>query len=443
MKKEILILYTFIFLSLNLSGQQLTAESPLSDLLAALEKARKETDNSEVFRLCNILGYQYWRIGELDQASGYFGIALNVAESRGNQQAIASLNNHLGLIKTELDQPDSALIYLQAALKVYQLMNRKESIASEFLNIALALQQSENYDEAVLYLEKGLLVAKELNDLRLIQKYYGIIAETYQLMGKNEEAMAYYDQFRMLEKKFQEEFLEIKKKEAQNAVQSAETEKDLAIQAKIEKEIALENTSTALNEAIKISREKALQLDLLEKESRIRDLELLEKKAQLHSASLLRNSLIGGGFMMMVLAGVMFVAYWNKKTSNLLLAKRNSEISTQRDQIQAQSIELAHAFTEIKDQHLKISRSLNYAQRIQEAMLSRWDKIHKYIPHNMVFFRPRDIVSGDFYWFKKAGPDNLLIVAAADCTGHGVPGAFMSMIGNDLLEQSVQHISAR
>ena len=87
-----------------------------------------------------------------------------------------------------------------------------------------------------------------------------------------------------------------------------------------------------------------------------------------------------------------------------------------------------------------ITASINYAKRIQEAMLPSQDAINQIVKDNFILFSPRDIVSGDFYWLKEIKNDNehKIVVAAVDCTGHGVPGAFMSMIGNDLLNEIVE-----
>ncbi|WP_375558914.1 response regulator [Bernardetia sp. OM2101] len=103
------------------------------------------------------------------------------------------------------------------------------------------------------------------------------------------------------------------------------------------------------------------------------------------------------------------------------IEERTNEITVQKEIIEA------------KNQ--SITESINYAKRIQDAALPRVEEIKESIPKSFIYFKPRDIVSGDFYWFVKEG--NKIIVTAADCTGHGVPGAFMSLIGNDLLNEIV------
>ncbi len=89
----------------------------------------------------------------------------------------------------------------------------------------------------------------------------------------------------------------------------------------------------------------------------------------------------------------------------------------------------------LAEKNKDIADSINYAQRIQTALLPRLKEIRASFPDSFVLFRPRDVISGDFYWFSKK--DDFQIIVAADCTGHGVPGAFMSMLGSSLLNQII------
>lgn len=95
--------------------------------------------------------------------------------------------------------------------------------------------------------------------------------------------------------------------------------------------------------------------------------------------------------------------------------------------------EAAHEI--IKEKNLKIMNSMRYAERIQKAILPTGEKIKKLLKDHFIIFKPKDIVSGDFYWFSQAG--DRVLLAAVDCTGHGVPGALLSMIGNILLDEFV------
>jgi len=110
------------------------------------------------------------------------------------------------------------------------------------------------------------------------------------------------------------------------------------------------------------------------------------------------------------------------------VSERTAEVVKQKEELQKQNDIIEIAYNDIKS-------SINYAKRIQEAILPLKEEIKKHLPQSFVLFKPRDVVSGDFYWFTKH--KNNYIIACVDCTGHGVPGAFMSMIGNTLLNEIV------
>jgi serine phosphatase RsbU (regulator of sigma subunit) len=110
------------------------------------------------------------------------------------------------------------------------------------------------------------------------------------------------------------------------------------------------------------------------------------------------------------------------------LAAKNEEIEAQHDQVVAQR-------DKISDQHRQITDSINYAKTIQNAILPPTEILDKIIPDRMLFFKPKDIVSGDFYWAFESEDETKSIIAVADCTGHGVPGALMSMLGISILNE--------
>jgi len=110
------------------------------------------------------------------------------------------------------------------------------------------------------------------------------------------------------------------------------------------------------------------------------------------------------------------------------VAERTAEVVKQKEELQEKSNIIESAYQDIKS-------SINYAKRIQEAILPLKDAVYKAFSQSFILYRPRDIVSGDFYWFNTV--NNKHIIACVDCTGHGVPGAFMSMVGNTLLNEIV------
>jgi serine phosphatase RsbU (regulator of sigma subunit) len=117
-----------------------------------------------------------------------------------------------------------------------------------------------------------------------------------------------------------------------------------------------------------------------------------------------------------------------KEKLEQIVKERTAEVVEQKHQIEKQKVDLEEAYTGIQD-------SIVYSQRIQNAILPTVEEIKRIVPESFVLFFPRDIVSGDFYWF--AGKNGLKFIACVDCTGHGVPGALMSMVGNTLLNQII------
>lgn len=138
----------------------------------------------------------------------------------------------------------------------------------------------------------------------------------------------------------------------------------------------------------------------------------------------------------------------SKQTNNELTQQKNA-VTLQRDQIARQSIEIRFQKEKIENQHREalaqrdliynqnqsITESIYYARRIQQTVLPPKNFLETILNHYFIFFRPRDIVSGDFYWIERLG--DKLVITVADCTGHGVPGGFLSMLGITLLSDAV------
>ncbi|HXC04475.1 MAG TPA: two-component regulator propeller domain-containing protein, partial [Bacteroidia bacterium] len=136
--------------------------------------------------------------------------------------------------------------------------------------------------------------------------------------------------------------------------------------------------------------------------------------------------------ILVILGAVVGFIRW--RTAQLEIEKKvlEEKVKERTVELKGANDQLSLAFNDIKD-------SINYARRIQQAILPLENEIRKELPEHFIYFRPRDVVSGDFYWFNKK--NDTLFIAACDCTGHGVPGAFMSIIGNSLLNEIAHETS--
>ncbi len=146
------------------------------------------------------------------------------------------------------------------------------------------------------------------------------------------------------------------------------------------------------------------------------------------------------GFFNLYISGFIFqfllTNYRLNKTMDEL-KNANEEIKSQNDELETQNDYLAKQRDEISHQKKQITSSIEYASLIQKAVLATDNEIREVTPEYFIIYRPKDIVSGDFYWFRNLDVDNkkYRVFTAVDCTGHGVPGAFMSMLGTSFLNE--------
>lgn len=136
-----------------------------------------------------------------------------------------------------------------------------------------------------------------------------------------------------------------------------------------------------------------------------------------------------------IIAIFMYFISRRRKKQKEQMAEKVTEINQQKEEITAQRDMIEEQAVELEKRNEKITDSIRYAQTIQDSILPTPDMIHEVFADTFIFYNPKDIVSGDFYWFTQKGDD--IIISAIDCTGHGVPGGFMTMMGNSLLNQII------
>lgn len=224
---------------------------------------------------------------------------------------------------------------------------------------------------------------------------------------------------------------------------------DLSSEALLLQELASKESERAMmlkeNEIVRVRQQQDLQAIQLE-----------QSQDEVEQGRLMALFALAGIAFVMILLIISTRAYLLKQKDNKILAKQkediqekndalhqqNEEITAQRDEIEAQRDEIeaqrdlvSKQKEQIEKTHKEISASIDYATRLQASILSHPDLLKDYFSDHFILFRPRDKVSGDFYWWSQI--EKQIIIAAADCTGHGVPGAFMSMLGISLLSEIV------
>jgi len=349
-----------------------------------LQMARDISDKRIEANVLDNMGDVYRKEKDYKQALACIEEGLKLHEENGEKMEVVASLNDFGLAETNLGRYDTAMKAWRKALALGEEIDYKEGTATAYNNLALADTLVKNYTEALDYATRGLEIAKKIGNLELVKDAESALSGIYRLKGDDAKALIHYKAF-------------IATRDSLFSNQST-------------KKMVMEEMNYDFDK--KQAEEKAAQ----DKKDALQQEETRKQRVTIYFVS---------GILLLVLGFAAF-AY----RSNLQRKKTNKELS-----IKNQKIELAYNIIEEKNH--EITDSINYAKRIQHAILPTIEDIKKALPQSFVLYKPKDIVSGDFYFFHKPAKTELSLIAAADCTGHGVPGAFMSMIGSEKLNEAV------
>ena len=396
----------------------------IEQCLKLAEEKKQSGDLRDATDYLNDVAERYWEAKDYRNAIQYYQQSIQLNEQIPNWNGIAGINTNLGLIYSDLKEFEKSYEYLHLAYTYRKKNNEKLSVINALINMSVSLNQMKRYDESVKALEEAVSVARELNDFEKLRSCYGMLSEAYTKSGNFEKAADMFLMFKAAHDallKENEELYKAELTEAHLLARLAEREKELAEK---ERELAetrqryaddeLAEMSKAFEELDAEKRELLLNKSRVELMINVTELEKREIETQLQveqtKSRVFRWGLIVVGMVVLV------IGYFlrQKKRDNLRLAQQRDQITEQR--------------REIVD-------SIHYARHIQNAIMPDPSLRKEIISDHFLFFRPRDIVSGDFYWATCIG--NKSVVAIADCTGHGVPGAFLSMLGISSLNEIV------
>jgi serine phosphatase RsbU (regulator of sigma subunit) len=342
-------------------------------------------------------GWHYWQ-ENIDSALFYFTKSYQFRLQAKDTVAYSKSMNNLGLIYRRKKDYKKALANFNACLQV--LFAKQDSIAAitALNNIGKTYILMGNSQKADEILQQALSIAHRKKAKPKIEETYTTLVELYDSTRNYRKAFEYQKELKKLTDSLFDE------RTAEHAA---------TMQARYE-------TNRHRQE--------------IDKQKEIHSLEVQNRVTQ--------NYFTMGAFVLALLAaGVFYSRFRLKQRSNEQLQQQYAEINQQKEEIEAQRGYIEEQNNTLIKQHQDIISSINYAKRIQTAILPPMEEIKKVLPNSFVLFLPKDVVSGDFFWFAEEKDEKTghlyHIIAAVDCTGHGVPGAFMSLIGNTLLDEIV------
>lgn len=344
------------------------------------------------------------------------------------------------------------------ALKIYQTLEYKKGESDTTNTLSYVYASLGDYENALKYSKQTLLIRQELDDRQGEATALLTIGVNYLRMGNHQNALKY-----MIEASNSDElddetknFISGYKGEAYyylNDFESALKHLKAAVSGseKMNSRNMLSHCSNFIGKILTQNGQVNKAIEYLEKGLKYSiETDSKQEIYEIHhtlSEAYEKAGKIAKAFehfkLYHVIKEEVFSSENSQKIKALQFQFQTERIQKESEMERLKNVELIKAYDEIavnqkiiSEKNREITDSINYAKKIQQAMLPHRRDIHASLEHSFVFYKPKDIVSGDFYWFSKQG--DLILIAVADCTGHGVPGAFTSMICSDKLHDAVK-----
>jgi len=406
-------------------------------------------DSVSLAKIFNLKGILHSIRGRLLSGLEFYQQSLHYYEALNDEEGASKCINNIGTIYSELGNNEAAIAQFKDSYKITTRIGKLHNAANNLFNISSSYISLKELDSAMHYAEK-------LQDFqRLNKEIYidpaSLLGNIYLEQGQLDSALFYYKRFyEFVDNKNDEHFavsamtglanvyrLRKNYPKALTLLMDAENRaktfdfKDLLLnicseKAKVYEEIG--NFTEAYKCQLNYQQMKD-SLDLFNNSSQINELnaryesakrekEIIKKDLIISEQEASRKAITVTAFLIilsvLLIAGIVAYFMLKGRKTNKILHLQNKEINKQRH---------------------KIISSINYAKKIQNSILIPEETIKLHFPDSFVYFKPRDIVSGDFYWFAEIG--DKIMLSTIDCTGHGVPGAFMSLIANAKLNKVV------
>ena len=371
-------------------------------------------DEAGLSRNYGNLGIIYEQMNDNQKALEYYNKALQMDTELSNKFGIARHLGNIGLIYRKTNENDKAISFLSEALKIDTDLGNKEGIARHLSGIGEVYFNTKNYDKAFVYLERANKIAIEIKNPVLIMGSESFLSDIYTAINDHKKALKHYIIYNTIK----------------DSLRSNEITK-ISLQRDFQLEIEKKNIKDSLEHA---------------KAQEIKDIKIANQQNEIKAKKMQQYFMLGGIALILVFTGFLFNRF---RVTN----RQKSIIENQKIKV-----EEAHYILETKNE--EILDSITYAKRIQNAILPPTKVVKQYLQESFIYYKPKDIVAGDFYWLESvpssrhaeldsASPkediagqarkdDSIVLFAAADCTGHGVPGAMVSVVCNNGLNRSVR-----
>jgi len=431
----------------------------MKELLLATEISQELKDRRREASCLSNIAIIHLSLGNLGKSLENHAKALTIREELQDSMGIANSLNNLGVLYTELNNPQQALVNYTASLAMKERLGLSTKLGVNLNNIAICYRDLKDTLRAKEYFMKSLENYRAQGDVEGQAMVLGNLGNLNYMEGAMAEArtqylqsVEYYGQLGNIEGMCHQHLnlsqWFTRQKDATNALAHADTalrqsvhigsvklQRDAYLrlseayeqQGRTDQSLSALKTHLRLNEQLQMdaTSQQMAELQTRLETARIEgELKVVKAENQLNIERVIFEKKVGRAMMALLVLSLLLVAlavyaYKRKKEDNRILAEKNVIIEQKTN---------------------AILQSIRYAKRIQKAVLSTEAKVKQVFNDSLLIFRPKDIVSGDFFWV--ASRDGWDFAAVADCTGHGVPGAFVSIVGHTELSGALADTSA-
>jgi serine phosphatase RsbU (regulator of sigma subunit) len=406
---------------LKAAGKTDVAISQLLDVLAEYEDRKMYEESAS---LNNKIGIIFLKMSEFDNAEYHLNESILQARKINDYGMEATSLMSLGNRYKSVRDFKKAENYYKKSIQLCKEHDLKRTLAGNYNNYGSLLRLKSNLDRAVEYYKKAMAINLEIGNDRWLSYNYNNLGNVYKERGQYTEALKYFNLSNEIKERLDDTAGKVQTLLNLSTVYEAMGNTNQAYEYH-KLYAALKDSLDQLNR-LEISKEHAARFQTNRREAEIRELNMMDKlnKQELQSKDARNkylNSLtwfFGVGILLILgIALILWKSVVNRK-------KINSELQTKNIQIDEKN-------TEIID-------SINYAKRIQNTILPNEDVLQELLPKHALLYKPKDIISGDFYICEEL-KDNIFF-GTVDCTGHGVPGAMVSIVASNSFSKTIHEL---
>ncbi|MBL7888085.1 MAG: tetratricopeptide repeat protein [Bacteroidia bacterium] len=354
--------------------------------LRSIEITKKLKDSLSLGISMNNLALLYHKRNKPEEALKNLREALVIQEKIGDQEGVANSYNNIGYVYEESNDIDKALENYLLAYRMSKSGSDKPVLVSTAINVGTLYLKKKNTTEAAKYAQEALQLAKEIEYVNELADAADLMSQVYKTKNDYKNALEMHEYY-------------IKLKDSALNESTRKAALQMKYQYAYEKKAVADSIKN--NEAQKV-----------------KDAQIAAQESALKQEKTLKYVLFFGLALFIAISIYAYYRYRDTQRKNTIIA-RQKEI--------------------VDEKQKEIIDSITYAKRIQLALLKEEAHVSKHLPEHFVLFQPKDIVSGDFYWSLEKTEANTTnkywYLTVADCTGHGVPGAFLTMLGTSFLNE--------